>query len=130
MRIILIGFMGAGKSSVAKALEKKLGINMIEMDDLVVKKSGRRMVKEIFSKDGEIRFRELEIQTAKELMKKEGIVISTGGGVVMNKIIIDFLKEKGRVIFLKASFETIKKRLVNDKERPLFQNRKNARKYC
>lgn len=128
MKIILIGFMGSGKTTVAKALAEKLNLEVIEMDDLIVERSGRKTINEIFEKDGEICFRELEIEICKELKNKDNIIVSTGGGVVMNKINIDFLKENGRVIFLKTPLKTIKKRLKNSKDRPLFQNKKNVKK--
>ena len=120
--------MGAGKSSVADVLSRKLNLDVIEMDDLVLKKTKRQNISEIFSKDGETRFRELEIQTAKDLRKKDNIVISTGGGVVMNKINTDYLKDNGKIIFLKTSFLEIGKRLKNNNDRPLFRNKKMAKK--
>ncbi len=128
MKIVLIGFMGAGKTSVADVLSKKSGLEKIEMDDLVVKKSKRKNVSEIFSKDGETRFRELEIEISKGLRKKDQVVISTGGGVVMNKINIDYLRENGLVIFLKTSYGTILKRIGHDDNRPLFRDKIKAKK--
>lgn len=126
MNIILIGFMGAGKTVVARLLAKKLKFKVIEMDDLVLASSRRKSINQIFQKDGEIRFRELEIGTAKKLSNVDSVVISTGGGVVMNKIILDYLKQKGLVFFLQASFETIRERLKDDAIRPLFQDKKSA----
>lgn len=128
MKIILIGFMGAGKTTVAQALSKKLKIKLIEMDDLILKKSKRKSINEIFTMDGERRFRELEIETAKKLINKDNVVISTGGGVVINKIILDYLKENGKVIFLKTSFFEILKRLKHASDRPLFKDKKLAKK--
>jgi shikimate kinase len=128
MKIILIGFMGSGKTTVAKELSKRLGIGRIEMDAEVVRLSGRKDVNEIFEKDGEIKFRELEIEFAKSIRDlKEGI-ISTGGGVVQNKIILDILRENAEVIYLQLSFEKITKILANDETRPLFKDREKAKK--
>lgn len=127
MKIILIGFMGSGKTTVAKSLGEKLNLKVIEMDGLIIKKTGKS-INQIFSEDGEMRFRELEIQMAKSLAEKNKCIISTGGGVVMNKIILDYLKEKGKIIFLKTSFLEIKKRLKNINDRPLFKNNKSAEK--
>ncbi|NCO23156.1 shikimate kinase [Candidatus Kuenenbacteria bacterium] len=127
MKIILIGFMGAGKTAVAKKLSKKLDLPAVEMDDLILKKSGRKSINEIFARDTELHFRELEIEVAKNLKKQDNRIISTGGGIVMNKIIIDYLKAgSGKIIFLKSSFSEIKKRVGNSKKRPLFKNRKTA----
>lgn len=128
-KIILIGFMGAGKSTIGFLLAKKLKIDFIEMDDLVLKKSQRKNISEIFKIDGEIKFREFEIEVAKELSNKKEGVVSTGGGVVMNKIILDYLKkEAGIVIFLKTSFFEIVSRLKNIGDRPLFKNIEFAQK--
>lgn len=127
MKIILTGFMGAGKTSTGKALAQKIGWPYIEMDEEVLLASGRQSIREIFQKDGETRFRELEIKVARRLMRRDKVVIATGGGVVMNRIILDYLKERGKVFFLDADFRVIKKRLSGDKTRPLFQNCKEAK---
>lgn len=128
MKIILIGFMGAGKSSVARALEKKLGINMVEIDDLIVKKSGRKTIKEIFEKDGEKHFRTLETKVCQSLKSQDNMIISTGGGVIGNRTNIKNLKDKGRIFYLKTSFSAINKRLKSDKTRPLFKDKKAVKK--
>lgn len=127
MKIILIGFMGAGKTTIAKLLAQKLNIEFIDMDDLVIQKSGRSSGKEIFEKDGELFFRELEIEVARDLQQKQNVVLSTGGGVVMNKIILDYLGQDGIIIFLKTSYEETKKRVV-ESDRPLFQDVISAKK--
>lgn len=129
MKIILIGFMGAGKTTIGKILAKKLKMDLIEMDELVLKKSKRKTINEIFALDGERRFRELEIEVGRELKNVDEVVISTGGGVVMNKIILDYLKEgNGQIIFLKTSFAEIVKRLKNTSDRPLFKDKNKAKK--
>lgn len=123
--------MGSGKTTVAKLLAKKLHWALIEMDDLTLKSSKRKSIAQIFALDGEIRFRELEIATAKRLGKKKQAVISTGGGVVTNKIILDYLNKNGKTIFLKTSFATVAKRLKGDTQRPLFKNILEAKKlFC
>ncbi len=128
MKIILIGFMGSGKTSVGKELSKKLRHSCIEMDEFILKASRRNNVNEIFDKDGEIKFRELEMATAKKLRVKDNVVVSCGGGIVMNKINIDHLKQNGLVVFLNTSFETIKKRLDHDTTRPLFRDLAKTKK--
>lgn len=129
MNIILIGFMGSGKSQVAKSLSKLLGRDSLEMDDLVCKKTNTKNMHELFANGGELLLRETEIAIAKEYVSKKNLVISTGGGVVLNKIILDYFKEKdGKVIFLHTKFETIAKRLENDPSRPLFQKVMDAKK--
>lgn len=127
MKIILIGFMGAGKSTVAELLSQKMHLQIIEMDSLVLKKSKRKNIPEIFEKDGEIYFRQLEIAVAQELQNVDNVIISTGGGIVENKIILDLLRKNGIVIYLEASFLEIARRLKDDDTRPLFRNKKNAK---
>lgn len=122
MNVVLIGFMGSGKSSVALGLAKKLKMKMVDMDDLVLKSSGRKSISEIFKKDGEIRFRELEVSVGKKVARRKSAVIATGGGVVMNKIILDFLRINGQVIYLKTSLESIFNRIKKSEDRPLFKN--------
>ncbi len=127
MKLVLIGFMGSGKTTVAKILAKKFGLEATEMDDLIVKRSGKS-IDQIFKDDGEMRFRQLESQIAADQRNKENVVISTGGGVVMNAENIKNLKTNGKIIFLKTSFSEIKKRLKNIKDRPLFKNKRSAEK--
>lgn len=124
MKISLIGFMGSGKTSTAAQLATRLSLPQLEMDDTILERTGCTDMKSLFSKGGEILLREQEITLAHELATKEDIIISTGGGVVMNKIIIDYLKQKtGIVIYLKVSFEAIRNRLHSDTSpRPLFEN--------
>jgi len=128
MNIVLIGFSGSGKTTVGKAVAKKLKVKWIEMDDLILTKSKRKSINEIFQKDGEIHFRELEIQIARELAKIDNSVISTGGGVVVNKIIIDYLKEKGAIIHLRTSFAEARRRIADTVDRPLQREVRKARK--
>lgn len=129
MNIVLIGFMGSGKSTVAKRLAKLLGFSLIEMDDLVYQKTATRNMHEVFEKGGELLLRETEIAIAKECASKRELVVSAGGGVVLNKIILDYFRNaNGRVIFLQANFDTITKRLEGDDSRPLFKHLENARK--
>lgn len=127
VQIFLIGFMGSGKSSVAKALAKKLNCSFIEIDNLVLEKSKRNNISEIFSIDGEEHFRNLETEVAKDISDINNIVVSTGGGIVMKERNQKYL-EKGKVFFLKTSFETLEKRLFGDDTRPLFKNKIKARK--
>ncbi|OHE77565.1 MAG: hypothetical protein A3F67_03020 [Verrucomicrobia bacterium RIFCSPHIGHO2_12_FULL_41_10] len=129
MNIVLIGFMGSGKSTVAKRLAKLLGISWVEMDELVYQKTSTRNMHEVFALGGELLLRETEIAIAKEYALKENLVISAGGGVVLNKVILDYFKERsGKVIFLNAKFEQIVKQLNGDDSRPLFKDLTSAKK--
>jgi len=118
--IALIGFMGTGKTVVGRLLAEKLGKEFIELDALIEKKAGKS-IPEIFRQDGEIRFRELEIDTAREVADKENAVIACGGGIVLNKINIDRLKRTCAIVCLTASPAVILKRTSGDKDgRPLL----------
>lgn len=128
MNISLIGYMGSGKTSVAQLLAKMLDHACIEMDREALSRAGTADMKELFTQKGEVFLRELEISLAKEFSSKKNTIISTGGGVVLNKIITDYLKKDGGVvIFLHAPFETLADRIEKDPTpRPNFQDRKQA----
>ena len=129
MNIILIGFMGSGKSTVGKILSERLGFSWIDMDELVFQKTNTQNMEELFAKGGEFLLRETEIAIAQEIGQLKKTVISTGGGAVLNKIILDaFQKGGGKVFFLHVPFEQIVKRLEGDLSRPLFSDVESARK--
>lgn len=129
MSIVLIGFMGSGKSTVAKHLSQLLGFPWLEMDALIYQKTNTQNMHEVFALGGELLLRETEIAIAKEYAERKNLIISTGGGVVLNKIVLDYFKKlDGKVIFLNASFETIVQRLAGDDSRPLFKHVENAKK--
>ena len=118
--IALIGFMGTGKTVVGKALAKKLNRTFVELDSLIEQKAGKS-IPEIFQQDGEVRFREFEIEVTKEIAERENTVIACGGGLVLNKINIDRLKTNSLIVYLTASPEVILKRTSGDRgERPLL----------
>ncbi|MFX0062461.1 MAG: shikimate kinase, partial [Candidatus Hermodarchaeota archaeon] len=119
-------FMGTGKSTIGKLLAKKLNKTFIEIDKLIEDQAGKPIFK-IFEKNGEIEFRKLEIEATKKVANKNNVVISCGGGIVLNKINIDRLKKNAIIILLTASPQTILKRTSNDSKRPLLNtlDRKN-----
>lgn len=127
MKIILIGFMGSGKTTVAKQLGRHFNLPILEMDDLVLKKTNTKNMNEVFSKGGEVLLRETEISIAKEYAASKNCIISTGGGVGTNQMVLENLKmNDGVVIYLKSTFESIASRLADDTERPLFKNKAEA----
>jgi shikimate kinase len=118
--IALIGFMGAGKTAVAIILAKKLGKELVEVDRLIEFKAGKA-IPNIFRQHGEIVFRELEIEIIREVARGNNQVIACGGGIVLNKINIDRLKERAVVVYLMASPEVIQQRVDSDNTtRPLL----------
>jgi shikimate kinase len=119
--IALIGYMGTGKTAVGQVLAKKLGMKFIELDWLL-EQEARKSIPEIFQQDGEIAFRELEIEATKKIAKEKQRVIACGGGIVLNKINIDRLREGARVVYLTASPRVILKRVASAKgQRPLLE---------
>jgi shikimate kinase len=118
--IALTGFMGTGKTAVGKLLASKLGKEFIEMDVLIERKAGRS-IPEIFRQDGETSFRELEIEVTKTIAGRKNAVIACGGGIVLNTINIDRLRQECVIVGLTASPAVIIKRTSADKgERPLL----------
>lgn len=123
MKIILIGFMGTGKTSVATQIGSMLQWPVIEMDQLVFERTNTKSMHEVFAKGGELLLRETEIEISKTLATAENSVISTGAGVVMNKINVDYLRQcNGKTFWLNGSFSTITARLADDTSRPLFKD--------
>lgn len=119
--IFLIGFMGAGKSTVAAELKEKLEMDRVEMDQMIVEKQGMS-IPEIFDEYGEAYFRNLESNTLIELQKRKQTIVSCGGGVVMREENADHMKKNGRVVLLTASPETIYERVKDSDERPILNN--------
>jgi shikimate kinase len=111
--IVLIGFMGVGKSAVAQVLAKKSGWQFIETDTIITQMAGKS-IPEIFRGDGEIAFREMEIAAVKQVAGGQRQVIACGGGVVLNTINIARLRETGIIILLTASPQTVLKRTTGD----------------
>ena len=124
--IALIGFMGAGKTAVGRVLAEKLDKKLVELDNLVEIKAGKSIAR-IFKEDGEIAFRQLEIEVTREVATGKNQVIACGGGVVLNKINIDRLKKEAVVVYLTASPEVIQERVSTDREvRPLLKTSNKA----
>ena len=118
--IALIGFMGTGKTAVGQALATRLGREFMELDSLIEQKAGKS-IPEIFQQEGEIGFREIEIEVAKEVADKKNAIIACGGGIVLNKINIDRLRKECIIVYLTASPGIILKRTSDDRnERPLL----------
>ena len=119
--IALIGFMGTGKTVVGKVLAERLGKEFLELDALIEQKAGKT-IPEIFQQEGEVAFRELEIEATEEVSQRKNVVIACGGGIVLNKINIDRLKKESLIVYLTALPRVILKRTASDEnERPLLK---------
>ena len=117
--IVLIGFMGVGKSSVSKSLGKALHKEVVSTDVEIERREGRS-VAGIFKESGEAYFRQIEKQIVKKVSTREEIIIDCGGGVVLDQENIDTLKKNGRLIHLSASEEFIHRMISRNKDRPLL----------
>ena len=122
--IILVGFMGTGKSSVSKKLSEVLKMKSIDTDQYIERKENTTIDK-IFSINGEEYFRKCEKDALLELSKKKNIIISCGGGIVIKDENIKLIKEMGKVILLTASSNTIYKRVKYSKDRPILNANMN-----
>jgi len=118
--IVLIGFMGAGKSSTGKALERKTGLPRFDTDEIVSKRFGLS-VTEIFVQLGEKEFRDAETEALKQLAGTAPAVIVTGGGIVLRPENVRILRGLGRVVSLEADEETLFRRVSRRATRPLLQ---------
>ena len=118
--LILIGFMGSGKSTVGKILAEKPEMKFLDTD-LEIEKEQGRSVQVIFSEKGEEYFRKLENEMSKKLSTENNTIISTGGGIILNKENIEYLKKDGVVFFLDVAKKTLYKRLISSKGRPLLE---------
>lgn len=118
--IILIGYMGSGKSTVGGKAARAFDFRFLDTDVLIEEKEGCS-ISDIFAEKGEDYFRSLETQTIKELLfAPRGMVIATGGGLPIRKENAEILKELGIVVYLKCTVEMLLERLTGDKMRPLL----------
>jgi shikimate kinase len=108
--IALIGFMGAGKTSIARELARRLGRTLVHLDRLVEERA-EKTIAQIFAEDGEILFRELEIEVVAVVARLKNQVIDCGGGIVLNQINIARLHQDAVIVYLTASPGVLHKRI-------------------
>tara|TARA_B110000438_G_scaffold300053_1_gene351554 strand:- start:718 stop:1272 length:555 start_codon:yes stop_codon:yes gene_type:complete len=120
-RIALIGHMGSGKTAFGKLISKKLNLNFFDSDRLIEKKQLKKIT-ELFNIYGEVGFRTIEEKTILSLPLSEKMVLSLGGGAILNKKIRIFLKKNFTTVFLDVNISMITQRLKNSYNRPLLTN--------
>lgn len=119
MNIILIGFMGTGKSAIGHKLAKELGMNYLDCDELI-EKTEKMSISDIFAKKGETYFRDLETEVIKTLQDYDDFVLATGGGMVLREENVKMLKEIGPLVLLWAEPKTVFERVRHETHRPLL----------
>lgn len=120
--VVITGFMGTGKTETGRALAGILGRDFVDTDALIEEKEGIS-ISEIFERSGEARFRALEQDACRSLAEREGLVVATGGGTLIDESNFDTLARRGTLVLLEASVEEILKRVGSDGTRPLLESR-------
>lgn len=122
--IMLIGFMGTGKTTVSKELSKITGRKELDMDEYIVNKEGMSIA-DMFEKYGEEYFRKKETECLIEIMEEKDLIVSCGGGVVVKDENVSYMKNGGKIVLLTATPQTILKRVKNSKDRPILNGNMN-----
>jgi shikimate kinase len=120
--LVLTGFMGTGKTTVGRELASRLGMEFVDTDEIIESRHGP--IDRIFAENGEPAFRDLERELARELSQRKGLVIATGGRMLLDPVNAEELTKRGRVFCLVASPEEIHRRVTSDelrRERPLLE---------
>lgn len=123
--IFLIGFMGSGKSTIARELQGRLHKNLVEMDARIVDEQGMS-INDIFAQKGEDYFRDVESQLVLDLNSEGNTIVSCGGGVVIRPQNVENMRKNGRIVYLSATPQTIYQRVKNSTERPILNGNMNV----
>ena len=123
--IVLIGFMGAGKSTISDYLSTVFDMKLVEMDQVITERE-EMAIPDIFATYGEEYFRDLETSLLVELQDRKNVIISCGGGTALRENNVAEMKKNGRVVLLTASPETIYERVKDSDDRPVLKGRKNV----
>lgn len=123
--IYLIGMPGSGKSRLGKEVAEKLGLEFVDTDEMTIKEAGVQSMNELFGKHGVARFRQMEKKVLVDLSKKTDMLVSTGGGIILDPENRNTMINSGRVVFIDVNLTTLRSRIdVND--RPLVVNMDQA----
>jgi shikimate kinase len=125
-KLYLVGFMGAGKTTVARALGRRLGWRVADIDDMIEQREGRR-VASIFATSGEQHFRQVERQVLVDLLPQREVIVSTGGGTFVDTDNRTMMLADGRVAWLDVPLGTVIDRVPPDGRRPLAADREQMR---
>ena len=120
--IVLIGMMGAGKSSVGRCLHRRTGLALLDIDEVVASKFGIS-IPEIFVEHGEKKFREAETEALRRVQTEERTIIITGGGIVLREENVEILRRHAVMVWLDADKETLFARASRKQNRPLLQTK-------
>lgn len=121
--IVLIGMPSAGKTTIGKMLEERLGKQFVDVDDVIIEKAGMS-IPEIFEASGEEGFRAIETEVAIDLAKKNNLIIATGGGTIKHKVNMDYLRQNGITIFIDRDVDKL---ISSDPNRPLSKSKEALR---
>ena len=119
--VILVGFMGTGKSATGLVLASRMKYRLVDMDAVIERRAGKKISK-IFAEDGEAEFRQYERVLVQELAGRRGLVVAAGGGVVLNPDNLRDFSRTGVVVCLKASKDAILRRVRGHSHRPLLED--------
>ena len=123
--LFLIGFMGCGKSTMARLLAEKTGKKLIEMDETIEAEAGIT-INEIFAQYGEAHFRDLETTLIRRISKEGSAIVSCGGGAVLREENVSAMRENGKIVYLSATPQTIYDRIHDQTNRPLLNGNMNV----
>lgn len=123
--IMLIGFMGTGKTTISREMSKLMNMKEVDMDDYIVK-SQKMSINDIFDKYGEEYFRNIETECLKEIQIRKGMIVSCGGGVVLKDENVKLMKDGGVIVLLTATAQTVYNRVKNSKDRPILNGHMNV----
>lgn len=119
--MILVGMMGSGKTTVGRLAASRFGLKFIDLDEEIERKTGMKIA-EIFPRYGEDEFRRLESETLEGIESSDDLVLSVGGGAMMNPENVKAMRKMGKIVYLQTSLEELGRRLESEKDnRPLLQ---------